>query len=207
MNPEILTPPLLVDSAGNPLLPLKKKPRNGTVVWVDGQRCVSIPVGRRGKSAIIDLEDFAIVGPYHWCESVKDGICYVFRYETVNGKRNYIYLHRMIIGPAKTADQVDHKNGNGLDNRRCNLRLATYSQNQANRKFQNGKTKGVQATKSQTSPWIARIRKDGKIHNLGVFATVKEAALAYDKAAREMFGEFARLNFPDGSTTAPAANH
>lgn len=93
---------------------------------------------------------------------------------------------------------VDHINLNGLDNRRSNLRRATFSQNMRNRRPLPTSTiglKGVGPIAGQR--WRARISIDGKLRHLGCFATPEEAALVYDRAARQHFGEFAWLNFPD----------
>jgi len=95
--------------------------------------------------------------------------------------------------------QVDHINGNPLDNRRENLRICTRAQNTCNRKaVVNSKSgyKGV-TKKNSSRKWIPEIRKDGKKLYLGSYNTPEEAAKAYDKAAKEIFGEFAKLNFPD----------
>ncbi len=90
---------------------------------------------------------------------------------------------------------LDHKDGNKANIKISNLRLATYSQNNGNRKKSLGKSsvyKGVSKTKWNT--WKASIRKDKKGFHLGTFNNELEAAMAYDKAAKELFGEFAKLN-------------
>lgn len=94
---------------------------------------------------------------------------------------------------------IDHRNGNGLDNRRDNLRRATMSQNIANQFPRGGssKYKGVCRSK-RSGGWLAQICVNRKSIYLGRFGTEEEAARAYDVKAKEVWGEFARLNFMDG---------
>jgi hypothetical protein len=116
-------------------------------------------------------------------------------------------LHRILLDLADPTVLVDHRNRNGLDNRRHNLRLATSLQNAWNsgpsRTSQTG-YKGVTKQKVRSkkggSPpkWQAMIRIDGKNKRLTGFSTPEEAALAYDREAEAAFGEFAYLNFPNG---------
>lgn len=93
---------------------------------------------------------------------------------------------------------VDHINGNKLDNRRENLRLATYSENNANRKSRNGSSiyKGVSFDKSRNK-WISSIQVNGKTQHIGRFDDEIECAKAYDKKCYEIYGEYAKLNFPN----------
>lgn len=109
-----------------------------------------------------------------------------------------IDVHRLVL-PHKSSRQshIDHVNGDRLDARRDNLRVATPAQNQANRKKAEGKTsryKGVSRTRR--GKWYAQITVNYVAINLGTFACEEEAARAYDAAAVEHFGDFARLNFP-----------
>jgi hypothetical protein len=94
--------------------------------------------------------------------------------------------------------EVDHWNRDGLRNTRRNLRLATRSQNNANRRKQAGCSSGYRGVSwsKHASKWKAQISIDGKVCFLGYFASEVRAALAYDTAARERFGEFANCNFP-----------
>lgn len=107
------------------------------------------------------------------------------------GKR-YERFHRLILN-AKLPLQVDHINGNGLDNRKNNLRMVTSQQNNFNRKPINSKYKGVAFHKSCNS-WEAKICLNQKRIYIGMFKTDKEAAQAYNLKAIELFGEFAYLN-------------
>ena len=106
-------------------------------------------------------------------------------------------MHRVILGATK-GDQVDHINGNKLDNRRCNLRLCSGSQNQMNRRAIGGvsKFKGVvwQKRSGAGGFWRASITKDGVTKYLGSFSTDLEAAAAYNSAAQELYGAFAAVN-------------
>ena len=121
-------------------------------------------------------------------------------------------IHRLIMARVlgrelKRAEHVDHINGNGLDNRRENLRIATNSQNHGNRPKQRGNYwsvyKGVyRDSKRLHLGWYACIGS-GKTPNgvnreyLGRYESEVDAAKAYDKRAKELFGEFAYLNFPE----------
>ena len=106
-------------------------------------------------------------------------------------------IHREI---AKTPDGLytDHINGDTQDNRRCNLRVCTNSQNQMNKgknKTLKNKYKGVE--KFTDTCWRAQITPNGKRVHIGSFRTEEDAARAYDRKAKLYYGEFARLNFPD----------
>jgi hypothetical protein len=95
---------------------------------------------------------------------------------------------------------IDHINGNGLDNRRANLRICTYSQNNCNTKAKvkgASKYRGVSKSRKSDTPWQAKIYVRRKQIVLGFYKTQYEAALAYDSAARKHHRRFATLNFPD----------
>ena len=102
--------------------------------------------------------------------------------------------HRANIARLKT----DHRNGNGLDNRKANLRPATHGENMRNRKLHTNNASGFMgvAREERNRNWGARIQANGKRIRLGAFKDKNDAARAYDKAARELHGEFASLNFP-----------
>ncbi|MBV8278501.1 MAG: HNH endonuclease [Verrucomicrobia bacterium] len=104
-------------------------------------------------------------------------------------------MHRLIVN-APPGVQVDHVNGDGLDNRRANLRLASATQNAHNRKIRRDNTSGFKGVRFDQSSqrWDARITFQGKRYYLGLFVTAELAARTYDQAARRLFGDFARTN-------------
>lgn len=152
----------------------------------------------RGKTTIIDDEDYVLVKKHKWFAK-KDYHTYgteKFYANTrivVEGKPKIIQMHRIILG-AEEGQLVDHKNGDGLDNRRENLRFASYSDNARNKaSIGVSSYKGVY-WKKKNCKWCSQIwTGDKKIH-LGLFDYEEDAAKAYNKAAQEYFGEFARLN-------------
>jgi hypothetical protein len=147
----------------------------------------------KGKVALVDDEDYERVmeaGPWQYSDRYAVGRPY--------GKQR-IYLHRFILGLTPgDGNEVDHINQDKLDDRKQNLRLCTRSQNNANRGAYRNNTSGYKCVyfdqkRGEYQAYILVNRH--KIH-LGRFATAKEAARAYDKAAPLYFGEFALLNFP-----------
>lgn len=145
----------------------------------------------QNKIAIIDEVDFEMVSRYKWCAS-KHGEKYYAQTTTKDAKS--LLMHMLILGK-RPGYEIDHGNNNGLDNRRINLRHATRSQNNMNKRKSHGTSiyKGV-SWKTDKSKWKAQIRKNKIDHHLGYYATQKEAAKAYNSAAIIHFGEFARLN-------------
>lgn len=157
-----------------------------------------------GRIVFFDETDYSTVKDFHWCPRKFGNTFYATAHEFGGGRRGPISMHRLILGLKKGDGKVvDHKDGNGLNNKRENLRLCTHSQNTANSNFKNSSAGfiGVFHRKGKTSnPFDATIKYNGKSIFLGSFKTPKEAAMARDKKAIELFGEFAKLNFPKIAT-------
>lgn len=145
----------------------------------------------QGKVAIVDDEDFEVLAQYKWSvDKTRNGF-YAVR---VKSKKK-IYMHRQIVDAQKGV-LVDHVNHNGLDNQRSNLRLCTYIQNSQNMKTLRGgssKFKGV-SWASREEKWLATYQLSGKKKYIGYFEKEEDAAMAYDIAVTEDFGEFALTN-------------
>lgn len=154
---------------------------------------VFIPL-TRGKVAVIDFDDFEKVRPFSW-QAAKNGHRWYAR--AARGGKT-IYMHRHLLGlSGKT--RPDHKDGNGLNNRRRNLRVCSPAQNaQAFQKKRSGTTSQYRGVfwDRHNAHWGARIEKNYKKYFLGCFSKEMDAARAYDAKARELFGEFASPNFP-----------
>lgn len=155
---------------------------------------VEVPL-TRGLVAVVDAVDADRVLAHKW--SAKPGRRTWYAKARLRGTPRggpQVLLHRFLLG-APTGTQVDHRNGNGLDCRRENLRLATHAQNLQNRRVPPGRFKGVSWQKNM-GKWVARIDSEGSKRILGYFDDPELAARAYDAAAVELYGEFAKLNFP-----------
>jgi hypothetical protein len=161
----------------------------------------------QGRIALVDESDFETVSLLCWhAYRSRQGVWYAHRKRplppkagSTRGRQTTDSMHRYIM-QAPCGLQVDHIDGDGLNNRRHNLRLVTSAQNQANRHRAWGGSlyKGVTLRRDggAVNYWRAVIRAEGKIILLGHFPTQEEAALAYDEAAIRYYGTFACLNFP-----------
>jgi len=151
-------------------------------------RYIAIAASNTGREILIDPEYYDLISEYRWREGGAG-------YASTDRNQVTLHMHRLIM-ESEPGKQVDHINHNKLDNRRCNLRHCTPSQNHMNRQPKKGKSskyKGVCYSKSR-GLWQANVTKDGKRYNLRAHTTEVEAALAYNKKAFELFGEFVRLN-------------
>lgn len=148
----------------------------------------------QGKFAIVDDEDFEWLNKQKWCAGInrKGGDYYALTSEN----RKMVGMHRKIMGVTDPKLVVDHKDHNTLNNQRSNLRVATYSQNKANRRsWPNSSSQflGVSWYKREQK-WVAKIQINGKGKSLGRYDNEIDAALAYNRGALEAYGEFANLN-------------
>ena len=149
----------------------------------------------RGYVTLVDDEDFELLSKHKWhvCFGHND-TAYAAKKTRKGGK---IFMHRMILGLTSPNIMADHKNGNGLDNQRHNLRPATRSQNQWNKPCRKDSRTGFKGVTPRGKKWSTRIIVDKKTIHLGVFFVLEDAARAYDAAATIHHKEFAYLNFPN----------
>lgn len=161
---------------------------------------IEVPL-TRGLVAIIDASDADLVLPIKWCARLHHGNQYAWTggLKHQDGRQRWSLLHKFLTGWPRT----DHIDGNGLNNRRSNLRPATNSQNIMNSHKRRGQKSvyrgvGLYRRPNGYTRWRATIKPPGSTcgYSFGYFLSQEEAARAYDDAARELFGEFARLNFP-----------
>lgn len=151
----------------------------------------------KGQVALVDDEDYTWAASIRWQYSATGG----------EGRQGYaisrpgsrktvktVYMHRVIAG-ARRGEVVDHIDGDKLNNRRSNLRPCSHTENARNRPKTARNTSGFKGVKREGRRWIATIRVEGRQRRVGAFDTVIEGARAYDIAAIEHYGEFARLNF------------
>jgi len=150
----------------------------------------TIPLNH-GKVAIVDDEDFEYLSKFKWyahCRKTNShDYYYAARFDKLLGRP--VFMHRHILKPSKKM-KVDHVDGNGLDNRKQNIRICTHAQNMANRrKFckSSSKFKGVYRHKNK---WAACIGINNKTKHIGVFSTEEEAHSEYMKKAKQVFGDF-----------------
>jgi hypothetical protein len=156
----------------------------------------------QGKFAIVDVEDYKELVKYKW-HAVRGGRSFYVerrgKSQDGRGSNCNVKMHRQLLNTSAGLF-VDHINHNGLDNRRANLRIVEWQENCWNRRKRNTRCssqyKGVMWNK-RWRKWEVRIGFNGKNIFIGYFDDEKEAAMAYDAKAKELFGEFAAPNFPD----------
>mgnify|MGYP001248554429 CR=1 FL=1 len=139
-------------------------------------------------SVIVDDEDFEYLN--HWKWQLASGAATRSKYPT-----GCYIMHRVIM-KCPADKEVDHINNNPLDNRKENLRICTHAENMANSSIQKNNTSGYKGVywNANRKKWQAQISVKNKVVSLGRFENIEEAARAYDKAAKENYGIFAKLN-------------
>lgn len=148
----------------------------------------------QGKVALVDDEDYDYLMQWKWCAHKV--------YNTYYASRKYTKSKNPLEGSCMhwrimNGKMIDHIDGNGLNNQKSNLRFCTNSQNQMNMRSNinsTSKYKGV-CWKTRDKIWVAQIKLNQKVKHIGSFKNEEDAARAYDAKAKELFGEFARLNF------------
>ena len=152
----------------------------------------------QGKVALVDDEDYEWLAQWRWTAwtSERNKTWYARRpIWKPERRKSSIAMHHLIL-PIQHGQTVDHKNGNGLDNQRHNLRLATNPENQCNAGPYSSNTSGYKGVCAVGPRWRAQLQVDGRKVHIGIFDVLEDAARAYDVAARELQGEFAYQNFP-----------
>jgi len=151
----------------------------------------------QGFVALVDDEDFDRVSGFKWTATkTKTNVYAVHKVRTAGGRHTSQLLHRFIMDVTNPDIDVDHKDHDGLNCQRANLRLCVRGENNGNAKKRRGtsKFKGV-SWDSGRQLWRAHITVRGRLTFLGRYGDERDAAIAYDDAARSAFGEFALVNF------------
>ena len=151
----------------------------------------------QGQNAIVDVGDFEWLSQWNWLAMWAHGARSFYAERNRTPDLDCRYMHRLILG-CSPGELGDHINCNSLDNRRCNLRKCTGTENRQNRRINRNNTSGYRgvAYSKEQRKWVAYLRGSTERIFLGYFETPEAAALARDDAARIHFGIYAKLNFP-----------
>lgn len=150
----------------------------------------------KGYVALVDEGDIEALSRFNWHVHVAPNTCYAKRSITVDGKPRQLPMPNEILG-VPCGSIVDHRDGNGLNNCRSNLRPANSLQNGRNKKPGSHNRSGCRGVSPDRGHWRASLSIGGTAVHVGTFDTAEEAARAYDASARLHYGEFARPNFPE----------
>jgi len=169
-----------------------KECRYGIKELIIKEDCILVPL-TQNKFAIIDLNDIDKVKNHYW-RTHKGPYTY---YAMTSQGLDSIGLHRIIMELPLEEKKfvVDHKDFNGLNNRKSNLRICSKLQNLMNKKSLKNSTSHYKGVSLYQDKWSANIGYNNKTYNLGLFDNEIDAAVVYDKKAKELYGEFAYLNF------------
>lgn len=149
----------------------------------------------KGQTAVVDACD-ADLGQFNWCAVANKRWFYAARHEGPRGNNRRIYLHQEVarrMGVAKEGFEVDHRDGNRLNCRRANLRVATHAENCRNTALRRDNTSGVRGVSwhRRDKRWSAQISINGKWNFLGEYRELADAKAAYASAAKKLHGDFA----------------
>jgi hypothetical protein len=150
----------------------------------------------KGKFATVDDEEFTELSKCKWHCSTIAGNLYAARKDKF---RRTIFMHRVITN-AEAGFDVDHVDGDGLNNIKSNLRVCTHSENSRNQRIRSNNTSGFKGVSRLRKLWDACIYLDGKTVHIGRYSTPIDAARAYNASAIKHFGPFARLNVLPGES-------
>lgn len=147
-----------------------------------------------GMFTVVDDDDFDRVKDYNWQHRSRKGApSYVGCTKSKNKIKRWIHLHRLIMNCPENME-VDHIDGDGLNNCKSNLRICTHRENILNRSVNKRKDNSMKGVGLHEGRWRSRIASEGKKFFLGHFPTMELAAIAYNEKAKELHGEFAKLN-------------
>lgn len=149
----------------------------------------------KGYVTLIDDADAEVILRHKWQAKILGRTVYAMRTMRINGKPQPVPMHRLLLGQPPGMD-IDHIDGDGLNNQRANLRQCTRLENGKNQRRRTTNSTGFKGVHFGGGKFHVQIMVNRKQHHIGAFATAEAAALAYDEAARRLHGEFARLNFP-----------
>ena len=153
----------------------------------------------QGKVALIDEADFELVSGYTWHAKKNKNTFYAqTNVPREGGGQRRILMHRLLLGLIDPTIKTDHRDRNGLNNTRSNLRACTNAENMRNTGAQANNTSGYKGVSwhKQSGKWAAYIKANWKRKHLGLFTTPEAAHAAYCKAALELHGEFANFGTP-----------
>ena len=185
-----VTPGRLREVPGRPCRNFRGKPRRVEPPEPPNDKIRYIPL-TRGLHAIVDAEDYERLSQYKWYAAISNNGTFYARRNSPDG---VVSMHRTIM-QAPDGKVVDHINGNGLDNRRCNLRICTQYENALNSRPRVDSKSRFKGVVPHGDKWRARVGGE----HVGLFDDEIEAAKARDREALRQYGEHAWLNFPPKS--------
>lgn len=147
----------------------------------------------QGYEAMVDDDDYPSLVEYNWSARVRSHTVYAQRAALLAEPGDIVLMHRQLLG-APSGILVDHADGNGINNCRYNIRVCSDSQNLQNRRRLRTSSAPYKGIYYEGPSWVARITLESRTTTLGRFRSAVEAAIAYNSAAKRVFGAFARLN-------------